>query len=171
MKKILIFAGIFSLCSCNSSNNSSSSSSESQKNLDASRVINNAFLTGDTSKIDNVVAADFVDHSDHGDVPGRDSLKKMIVTMHTQFKDMKMEVMHDAADSSQVFTQIHYTGTGDGVMMPPGAFDMHGIEVTRFKDGKAVEHWGYGEMGEMMKMMTRMQQPMNTQDTTKKKNM
>jgi len=55
--------------------------------------------------------------------------------------------------------------------MPKGPFDMHSIEVSRFKDGKAVEHWSYVDMGEMMKMMPQMK-PMDNKmsaDTTKKK--
>ena len=48
-----------------------------EKNLAASRIVTDAFKSGDASKIDSAVAADFVDHTDRGDM-GRDSLKKMI---------------------------------------------------------------------------------------------
>ncbi len=36
---------------------------------------------------------------------------------------------------------------------------MKGLEVSRFKDGKAVEHWTLMEPGDVMKMMSSMQQP------------
>jgi predicted SnoaL-like aldol condensation-catalyzing enzyme len=52
--------------------------------------------------------------------------------------------------------------------MPKGPYDMTAIEVSKFKDGKAVEHWSFMNMQEMMKMMP--QQPnmnMNNKDTAK----
>ncbi len=39
-----------------------------EKNLAASHIVNAAFQTGDISKIDDAIAADFVDHSDRGDM-------------------------------------------------------------------------------------------------------
>ena len=31
--------------------------------------------------------------------------------------------------------------------------DMNSIELSKFKDGKAVEHWSFAQMADMMKMM------------------
>jgi predicted SnoaL-like aldol condensation-catalyzing enzyme len=166
----LLLAAVCIIYSCTQTNSSttSASSTTAQRNLDASRVINNAFETGDVSKIDSVVAADFVDHTDHGDVKGRDSLKAMIQMIKNNLKDIKMEVMSETADSNgKVFTQMHFTGNSDGKMMPPGHIDMHEIEVTRYNDGKAVEHWAYGELQEMAKMMSQMMGA--PRDSTKKK--
>jgi predicted SnoaL-like aldol condensation-catalyzing enzyme len=47
--------------------------------------------------------------------------------------------------------------------------DMKVMEVARFKDGKAVEHWSLMEPADMMKMMGNMQQPMAMPDSAKKK--
>jgi hypothetical protein len=41
--------------------------------------------------------------------------------------------------------------------------DFHSLEVSKFKDGKAVEHWSYMQPKEMMAMMA------PHTDTTKKK--
>jgi predicted SnoaL-like aldol condensation-catalyzing enzyme len=158
MKRLSLAAAgmlcLFSACN-NTQSGSSSGSSAAQKNLDAMNVVVNAFKTGDVSGIDNVVAADFVDHTDKGDM-GRDSLKAMIVQMHKAMPDMKMETIKEVADSEYVFQMVHYSGTGDGMMMPPGPFDMRGIEVVRMKDGKGVEHWGFVNGAEMMKIMSKM---------------
>lgn len=51
--------------------------------------ITKAFQTGDVSGIDSVVADDFLDHTDRGDVKGKDSMKAMINMMHINFKDME----------------------------------------------------------------------------------
>ena len=169
MKKIcLLLAAVCVIYSCTQTGSSTTTaaSSTSQKNLDASRVINNVFESGDVSKIDSVVAPDFLDHTDHGDVKGRDSLKAMIQMIKNNFKDMKMDIMSETTDSAgNVFTQMHFVGTGDGKMMP-AHIDMHEIEVTKYNDGKAVEHWSYGETQDMMKMMSQMGAP---KDSTKKK--
>ena len=38
--------------------------------------------------------------------------------------------------------------------VPPGSkYDMNAMEVSKFKDGKAVEHWTFMQPREMMKMM------------------
>lgn len=142
-----------------------------QKNLDAMHAVDKAFQTGDVNSIDSVIAPGFVDHTDKGDKKGVDSLKAMIKMSHDADKTMKMEVVKELADDEYVFALMHYTGTGDGKMMPAGPYDMHSMEVVKFSDGKAVEHWGYMEMGEVSKMMASMSGmgKMKSPDAGKKK--
>ena len=178
MRNILfaVFAGLLCICtSCNSETAGTSDNNdntEEQKNLAASNVITKAFQTGDVSGIDSVVADDFVDHTDRGDKIGRDSLKAMVNWIHTNMKDMKTETVREVADGDYVYSWMRYTGTSDGTMgMPNGPYDMTAIEVAKFKDGKAIEHWNFMETQSMMKMMG--PQPgmdnMNKMDTTKMK--
>ena len=161
MRKNLLFLLIslpFIFSACNNATTETASeakadNSVAEKNKASFRVVVDAFQTGDISKIDSVVAPDFVDHTERGDL-GRDSLKTMIQTMHQQMGGMKSEVVKEMADDEYVFGLIRYTGTSKGEMgMPPGPFDFKGLEVVRYKDGKAVEHWAYMEPREMMKMM------------------
>lgn len=148
------------LSSCNDSSTATSGTKDSnsmmQKNLEASRAVSKAFETGNASNIDNVVSADYVDHTDRGDM-GRDSLKAMIGMMGKEFPDMKMEVKKEMADDDHVFTLMRFTGTSNGQMgMPKGPYDMQAIQVVRLKDGKIVEHWEYMQPLEVMKMMGQM---------------
>jgi predicted SnoaL-like aldol condensation-catalyzing enzyme len=173
MKKIFLslITGLVLLvisCNDNTAGTSTGLSTQAQKNLDASRAISKAFETGDVSGIDSVVASDFVDHTaDRGDV-GRDSLKAMMIMVNREFPDSKMEVLREFADDDYVFTQMRFSGTSNGAMgMPVGPYDMRAIQVIRFKDGKAVEHWEYMEMGDMMKMMPPMDATKKP-DTTRK---
>jgi predicted SnoaL-like aldol condensation-catalyzing enzyme len=173
MKKILFALSVGLFCffvSCNNSSPvSSADNSQTQKNLDASHVVSKAFETGDASGVDSVVADDFVDHSERGDVKGRDSLKAMINMMHANMKDMKQETIKELADSDYVFTWMHFSGTSNGAMgMPPGPYDIQSIEAIKCRDGKITEHWGFMEMTSMMKMMQSMGN-MNKMDTTKMK--
>ena len=175
MKTILIaaFAGVLCTCiSCESKTESTTSDNTNkemeQKNIDASNAISKAFETGDASIIDSVVADDFVDHTDMGDKKGRDSLKAMVNMVHTNFKDMKTENIRDVADGDYVYSWKRYSGTSDGSMgMPKGPYSMSTIELGKFKDGKAVEHWSFVEMRDMMKMMA--PQPNMNTDTSKMK--
>ena len=159
MKKLLLAASAVLLCLC-SCNNQATVAGESknndmaQKNLDASHTVNKAFETGDVSGLDSVIADDFIDHTDRGDKKGRDSLKAMVKMVHDNFKDQKMEIVKEMADNDYVFSWMRFTGSSDGSMgMPAGPYDMRSIEVAKFKDGKAVEHWSFMEMQDMMKMM------------------
>lgn len=92
MKKILLaaFAGllcIFTSCNSNTGDASNNKNNEQeQKNIAASDVITKAFQTGDVSGIDSVVSDDFVDHTDRGDMKGRDSLKAMVKMIHSNLK-------------------------------------------------------------------------------------
>jgi len=172
MKKIpSIFAAILLCCfiSCNNEKTASETKDDNsavKKNLEASHIVSKAFETGDPSMIDSAVASDFVDHTDMGD-KNRDSLKAMISMMHKTFPDMKMELIKELADNDYVFSLMRFTGTSEGQMgIPKGPYDMQAIEVVRFRDGKAVEHWEYMEPREMMKMMP---QPKPADDKTKGK--
>jgi predicted ester cyclase len=177
MKKIFSIAFAGMVCICTSCNNKPATTTDDtnmaqeQKNMAAFNDITNAFQTGDAGRVDSVVADDFVDHSDKGDIKGKDSLKAMITMMHNNFKDMKTEVRNTAANGDYVYGWMTYSGTSDGNMgIPKGPFKMSAVELAKFKDGKAVEHWGFMDMQDMAKMMP---QPgmsnMNKMDTGKMK--
>ncbi len=172
MKKLFFAALAASLIFVSCKDASSEKGSDAkQKNLAASNAIDRAFETGNVNAIDSFIADDFIDHTDRGDFKGRDSLKAMVKFVHENMKDMKTEKLHQLADDDYVFSWMRWTGTSNGSGgMPNGPYDMHAMEVSKFKDGKAVEHWTYMDMKEMMKMMP---QPdmgnMNKMDSTKAK--
>ena len=158
MKQILsFFAAAMLLCctSCNSDKTASETkdNSAAQKNLAAVHVVNKAFETGDVSGLDSVIADNFVDHTDRGDKTGKDSLKAAIAWMRSDSKDMKATITKELADDEYAMVWQRYTGTSNGAMGKPGPYDMKAVEVIKFKDGKAVEHWSFMEMQDVMKMM------------------
>ena len=166
MKKFLFILSAAATCffvSCKDKNSTGGGMSDmAKKNLAASHIVNDAFTSGDPSKIDSAVASDFVDHTDQGD-KNRDSLKAMITSMKQMYPDLKMTIMKEFADDEYVFSQMNFTGTSNGQSgMPAGPYSFHAIQVVRFKDGKGVEHWEYTLFDEMMKMM-----PMQPVDTSK----
>ncbi|MBC7828264.1 MAG: ester cyclase [Chitinophagaceae bacterium] len=162
MTKILyvIFCGLlFFFISCNDAATVEAESKDprAQKNLEASHTVNKAFETGDVTGLDSVIADDFVDHTDRGDIKGRDSLKAMVTMVHRTNKDMKMDILKELADDEYVFSWMRFTGTSDGSMMPAGPYDMRAIQVAKFNNGKITEHWEFMEPREMMKMMSQME--------------
>ena len=73
---------------------------------------------------------------------------------------MKMTLLKEVADDDYVFSEMEFTGTNNGEPgMPKGPYDMHGVEVIKFKDGKAIEHWEYTRNDDVMKMMNMMMPP------------
>lgn len=177
MKKIFLAAFAGALCflySCNTKTEGSSAnkySEQEQKNLAANEAITKTFKTGDVSAIDSVVSDDFIDHTDRGEKKGRDSLKAMVKWIHSNMGDMKMEKIHEVADGDYVYSWMRYTGTSDGSMgMPKGPYDMQSIELSKYKDGKAVEHWAFMEMQDVMEMMPPPPPPAaNNKDASKAK--
>ncbi|MEO7924625.1 MAG: ester cyclase [Chitinophagaceae bacterium] len=174
MKKLLFFVSAALVCclvSCSDKKEEAGGMSDkAKKNLEAMHTVAKAFETGDISGIDSAIASDFIDHTDKGDA-GRDSLKAMITAMYSVQNDMKSEVIKEFADDEYVFSWMRYTGTSDGSMgMPKGPYNMTAIEVAKFRDGKAIEHWSFMEPREMMKMMGGQEHPTmdNKTDTTKK---
>ena len=170
MKKLLFLLSaaaivFLSACTEKDATDAGGMSNAAKKNLEAFHAVDKAFQTGDISGIDSVVASDFVDHTPKGDL-NRDSLKAMI-TMMKKAGTMKSEIIKEFADDEYVMGWMRWTGTSDGSLpdMPAGPYDMSGIEVVRFKDGKAVEHWAFMDAREIMKMMGGAQQMPATSPT------
>lgn len=164
MKKLLVVVAIGIIISCNdkNSNNSSNANTAAQQNLEAAHNIGKAFETGDTSLISKAVDADFVDHKDNGDIKGIDSLKTFVLASHDHIKNLKMETIKELADDEYVISWIQFSGTGDGQGGTlQGDFNIRGVEITKFKKGKATEHWEAMDMRDVSKMMQQLTPPQN----------
>jgi predicted ester cyclase len=161
MKKILLAipAAILILLSfhVNAQKSTAKLSDKAKKNLEACKKVNEAIMSGNMALVDQVIAEDAVDHAGmQGDIVGRDSIKAELGRIRTMFNDMKMDVVKELADDEYVFQWMRMTGTpaNSQMGMPAGTkFDMTAIEVTKFRDGKAVEHWEFIQPADMMKMM------------------
>jgi predicted ester cyclase len=167
MKKFLFTAATGMLCffiSCkdSTSTTSSSNSSQNDSNLANSRKVMKAIETGDSATINALIADDAVDHAGPNgqDVKGGDSVKHMLIDIHNHMKDMKLDVIADAANGDYIFSLTTFKGTcTDGNMGMPAGTQMNerGVEVAKVKDGKMVEHWTFVDQNEMMKHMQDMQ--------------
>jgi hypothetical protein len=164
MKNLLITVITLAIIACDNknSNNNSANNSVAQQNIEAVHNIRKAFQTGDTSLINKSVNADFVDHKDVGDVKGIDSLKSFVLALHEHVKNLKADVTKELADDEYVMSWVHFSGTGDGQAgTTQGDFDVRGVQITKFKNGKATEHWEAMDMRDVAKMVQRIAPPQN----------
>jgi predicted ester cyclase len=158
MKKLLFMPLALLVIFCISCNNDPGGlSATAKKNLDANHAIQKAFDTKDFSKIGDHIAEDGIDHAgQQGDVKGVANIKAEFEKMAAMSENDKTEIIKELADDEYVMSWSHYTGTAKvaGMGLKPGdKIDMNGIELTKFKDGKAVEHWSFVQPNDMMKMM------------------
>jgi predicted SnoaL-like aldol condensation-catalyzing enzyme len=115
------------------------------------------FVSGDYSKAGDYIAADAVDHAGmQGDVKGLDSIKANFNQISSMMGNFKNEVVREVADDEYVFQWLKETATAkkDGMGMKAGQTStMNAMEVSRFSNGKIVEHWTFVNMADAMKMM------------------
>jgi len=159
MKQVFFAAATVVCCSLFSCQNPANNMADSQaeKNKMVVHDIYQGIETGDMSKL-NGIADDAVDHMGPKgtEIKGGDNIKKMLSDMHNHMKDLKMEVVAEAANGDYVFVWCHMTGTcTDSSMGMKGGMvmDSKSVDVIKFKDGKATDHWGYLDPQDMMKMM------------------
>jgi ketosteroid isomerase-like protein len=173
MKQFLFAMAAMAVISCNDTKVAGSNDA-SGKNAENMKAVYHAFETGDVSKIGDIMADDVTDHNanpDNSDVKGRDSVLKMISQFHTYFDNLKMEPMHDATSPDGVYhyTTVRFTGKAKAnpLGIPEGTdMDDQIVDVVKFKDGKATDHWGYLSWNDFNEIMMA-HQPMT--DTSGKK--
>lgn len=150
-------AGLLTACN----NNEGGLSATAKKNIAINDSISKAFETGDFSKMGDYIAADAVDHGgENGDVKGLDNIVAEFKRYRAMMPDMKSSNSLSLANDEYVFTRATVTGTMNGKQTT-----MTSVDVARFKDGKAVEHWVYMDPKEMMAMMPPPPTPVNPADT------
>lgn len=116
-------------------------------NIAAQERFGAAVNSGDLHVLDDLVAADSVDHdAAPGQGPGPEGFRKMFTEMRTAFPDLHVEVEHLTATDEDVAFAYTITGTHRGPLMghaPTGeTIRVRGIQIGRFSDGKLVERWG-----------------------------
>lgn len=123
-----------------------------------SRFYQEAINGGNLELIDELVAEDFVDHEEApGLEPNREGLKKFFAMMRTAFPDLKIDVEFMLADGDKVAAYLTMSGThsGEFMGMPPSGkkFSIPTVDIVRFADGKAAEHWGVTDVLTMMQQL------------------
>lgn len=149
MKKITMLflaAGTFLLFSCSGGGGLSA---KAKKNKEVNAAIMKAYESGDFSKMGDYLAADAVDHGgETGDVKGLENIVAEMKKYRAMMPDMKSTIIHEMADDEYVTTWASFTGTMNGKKTT-----MTSVDISKFKDGKAVEHWVFMDPKELAAMM------------------
>lgn len=171
-EKICFLTAIAFACFVTSCSNQGGLSVQAKKNLDAQHGITKAFETKDFSKLGDYIAEDFVDHAgETGDIRGLANARAEFERMVAGLESDTTIIIKELADDEFVMSWLRFTGTlkTDMMGMKAGSkYDMAAIELTKFKDGKAVEHWSFMQPADMMNMMGGQQQIPAAADTMKK---
>lgn len=142
----MLAAGTLFLFSCSSGGGMSATA---KKNKEVNAAIMKAYESGDFSKMGDYIATDAVDHGgENGDVKGLENIVNEMKRYKTMVTDMKSTIIHEMADDEYVMTWATMSGKMNGTEM-----SMSSVDVSKFKDGKAVEHWVFMNPTDMMKMM------------------
>ncbi len=94
-----------------------------------------AFNAGDLDAFDDLVAADYVNHSPSrpDPLPGPAGLKPIVADLRRQAPRLRFEEVHLVADRDLVAVHLLVHGFG--------AEPARQMQVERLRDGKIVEHW------------------------------
>ena len=114
---------------------------------------------GKLDMIDELSTPDLVDHEAFPGLEGsgREGVKQFFSMMRGAFPDLQMEVHDMIAEGDKVVARVTMTGTHQGEFMgvPPTGkkISVPTIDIVRFMDGKAAEHWGATDTGSMMEQL------------------
>lgn len=107
---------------------------------------------------DEVIDPDCLDHEAHpGGDRGPESMRALITMLRTAFPDLHFAIEHLVAEGDTVAGRLTMSGTHEGPLMgmPPTGRSVrqNSMHFVRFRDGKAIEHWGVRDDLGMMQQL------------------
>jgi len=135
-----------------------SQSMQEQNKATMKKFYNEGINKGNLDLIDELVADNFVEHEAiPGMSQGKQAVKDWFVMFRKGFPDLKFTVNDMVAEGDKVWTYITISGTNSGPFMDMDAtgkkIETKGIDIVRFENGKAVEHWGVTDNTTMMQQL------------------
>lgn len=132
--------------------------SEKQNKALMKRFYDEVANKGDLKLIDELIAADFVEHEDFpGLAEGREGLKQFFSMIRSAFDGFRMDIEDLVAEGDKVVARITMRGTHKGEFMgikgTGKTISVSAIDILRYADGRAVEHWGVTDAMAMMEQL------------------
>lgn len=100
---------------------------------------------GDVAFLDQLTAPNFVSHDRGNPTHDREGVKQIVRAIKSAFPDVQFRAEDVLADGDRVAARFTMKGTQRGEFMGVPATNkpivVTGIDIVRFANGKAVEHW------------------------------
>lgn len=118
-----------------------------------------AINQGQMDKLDPFFADNFVDHEElPPNFPqNKEGAKQLFTMLRQAFPDLKFTVNDMVAKGDKVWAYLTISGTQNGPFMDMPAsgkkMSIKALDIIRFVDGKAAEHWGLTDDMTMMKQL------------------
>ena len=111
------------------------------------RIYEELWNRGNLSVAHEVIAPDFINHAASPDSNrGPESMRGSVTWARNAFPDVHFEIEELVAEGDIVAGRLTMSGTHEGSLMgePPTGRSVRNnhMHFVRFRDGKAVEHWG-----------------------------
>jgi steroid delta-isomerase-like uncharacterized protein len=102
---------------------------------------------GNLELADEIVAEDLTEHEQFpGLEPGREGFKGFVTMFREAFPDLQVTVEDMIAEGDRVAARVTMRGTHQGEFLgiagTGNRIEVPGVDIVRFSDGMAVEHWG-----------------------------
>ncbi len=121
------------------------------------RVFETAINSGDEAALDELLAADYVNHDMPAPAPGAEGFKQVVGLFRAAFPDMRVTIEDEFADGDLAGTRGRFTGThkGDFMGVPASGqpINVKYIDLWRVRDGKLAENWVQMDMIGLMQQI------------------
>lgn len=99
-----------------------------------------AFTTGDIAEVDQFVSKDYLDHQglDGGKIHGAEGFKKVVTTARRNSINAQVHIEDMIAENDKVAVRLRW----QGVNASGKVISRETIDIVRFENGPAIEHWG-----------------------------
>lgn len=112
------------------------------------RMFDEGFATGETVVVDELCAADLVEHQFGMAGIGADAIqhvKDAIRQVHAMAPDMSFTIEDSVERGDTIWVRVRAQGTATGPFFGPPSgrpIDITVVDIARIVDGRIVEHWG-----------------------------
>jgi predicted ester cyclase len=147
------------------------SSTEAENKAQFRRTYEELLNGGELSVADELIAPDFVNHeAPPGKDRGPESMRGLATMLRTAFPDLHFTIEDLVAEGDTVAGRLTMSGTHEGPLMriaPTGrSVRQDHMHIVRFRDGKAIEHWGVRDDLSMMQQLGVIPQPSQQEEAS-----
>jgi predicted ester cyclase len=119
---------------------------------------------GDLSVADEVIAPDFINYAASPDSNrGPESIRGTVTWARNAFPNLHFDIEELVAEGDMVAGRLTMSGTHEGSLMGESPTERsvrtNHMHFVRFRDGKAVEHWGVRDDLGMMRQLGLIPEP------------